>query len=132
MTFDHILLFSQKCNLPTCDSFRSDGSQLYASKYILANDAIHIALRIAILRRARLYLVHTHIYTHTPANGAEGRWFDSTSNRHVHGPCTLVKSVEFYYTLSSTLVWSYHSSTEVWSLSIKKCGVFLFHTRCAP
>jgi len=45
---------------------------------------------------------------------------------------TLVKSVEFYYTLPSTLVWSYHSSTEVWSLSIKKCGVFLFHTRCAP
>jgi len=28
MAFDHILLFSQKCNLPTCDSFRSDGSHI--------------------------------------------------------------------------------------------------------
>src|SRR6218665_1860519 len=44
---------------------------------------------------------------------------------------TLVKSVEFYYTLPSTLVWSYHSSTEVWSLSIKKCGVFFIpHSVC--
>jgi len=25
MTFDHSLLFSQKCDLPTCDSFWSDG-----------------------------------------------------------------------------------------------------------
>jgi len=32
MTFDHILLFSQKCNLPTCDSFRSDGSHLHSFK----------------------------------------------------------------------------------------------------
>jgi len=28
MTFDHILLFSQECNLPTCNSFWSDGSQM--------------------------------------------------------------------------------------------------------
>src|SRR6218665_3703743 len=38
--------------------------------------------------------------------------------------CTLVKSVEFYYTLPSTPVWSYHSSTEVWSLSIKSVELF--------
>jgi len=25
MTFDHILLFYQKCNLPTCDSFEQMG-----------------------------------------------------------------------------------------------------------
>ena len=28
ITFEHILLFSQQCNLPTCDSFRSDGSHM--------------------------------------------------------------------------------------------------------
>src|SRR6218665_1397423 len=43
---------------------------------------------------------------------------------------TLVKSVEFYYTLPSTLVWSYHSSTEVWSLSIKVWSFFIPHSVC--
>ena len=28
MTFDHILLFSQECALPTCDSFWSDGAHI--------------------------------------------------------------------------------------------------------
>src|SRR6218665_4021830 len=43
---------------------------------------------------------------------------------------TLVKSVEFIYTLPSTLVWSYHSSTEVWSLSIKSVEFFIPHSVC--
>src|SRR6218665_1817099 len=33
MTFDHILLFSQKCNLPTCDSFRSDESLIFYADF---------------------------------------------------------------------------------------------------
>src|SRR6218665_3171902 len=43
---------------------------------------------------------------------------------------TLVKSVEFYYKLPSTPVWSYHSSTEVWSLSIKSVEFFIPHSMC--
>src|SRR6218665_1840696 len=44
--------------------------------------------------------------------------------------CTLIKSVEFYYTLPSTPVWSYQSSTEVWSLVIKVWSFFIPHSVC--
>src|SRR6218665_1133469 len=44
------------------------------------------------------------------------------SDRHTRH--TLVKSVEFYYTLPNTPLWSYHSSTEPWSLSIKSVELF--------
>src|SRR6218665_185040 len=68
------------------------------------------------------YIIYIILYT-VSEGLAQAPW---------RGGYTLVKSVEFYYTLSSTLVWSYHSSTEVWSLSIKSVEFFLFHTRCAP
>jgi len=47
MTFDHILLFSQKYNLPTCDSFRSDGSHMYMLKS--SSLSMHLNLHVCYL-----------------------------------------------------------------------------------